>query len=256
MGIVDTAQWLKENFAHPLVLCEQLEAYFPKADSEEIYRYLMEFGMYRPNRDAWRAYETLKEDNIWKRAEEMFKRYRKKWKGPDVPIFIFPVEQGGGLFRRPQKTKSGVSFPDKLFLFLSPLDDPKEMEALFVHEYHHVCRMQKLNKRAEHYTLFDSIIIEGLAEYAVLKNCGEKYLAHWCHLYSEKQLGIFWEKHIKPNLNSTKDEKIHDDLLYGQGRIPSLLGYASGFSLVKEYYKHHTYNIQITFSIPAKEFVP
>ncbi|MDF1512080.1 DUF2268 domain-containing putative Zn-dependent protease, partial [Robertmurraya sp. DFI.2.37] len=34
----------------------------------------------------------------------------------------------------------------KCFLFLTPLEDLMELEALFVHEYHHVCRMNKQKK--------------------------------------------------------------------------------------------------------------
>lgn len=256
MGIIQTNEWLEEQIADPIRMCENLVPYFDGISAREIYFRLTEFGMYKPSRTAMDSFKTLKNDNSWAKIGQIFKRYQDKWGGPDIPLFLFPVDQGGGLFRRPDKRKSGVSFKDKLFLFLSPLDDSKEIEALFVHEYHHVCRLNKLNKEMKEYTLLDSLIIEGLAEYAVLKNCGKKYLAQWCHQYSKEQLADFWKSYLQENLAVRKGDKRHDALLYGHGRIPALLGYAAGFSLVQEYFEKHRFSAQLSFSIPAAKFLP
>jgi uncharacterized protein YjaZ len=107
----------------------------------------------------------------------------------------------------------------------------------------------------EDYTLLESLIIEGLAEYAVLKNCGQKYLASWCNMYAEEELEYFWDKYLKNHLNSKKKEKIHDHLLYGHGQIPKLLGYAAGFSLVQNYFKKSRLSTKLSFTIPASKFL-
>ncbi len=69
-----------------------------------------------------------------------------------------------------------------MFLFLTPLEDEKELEALIIHEYHHVCRMNKITKPIQEYTLLDSMVMEGLAEYTVENYCGKNYNAKWIFL--------------------------------------------------------------------------
>ena len=54
-----------------------------------------------------------------------------------------------------------------MFLFLTPSLAEKELEALIVHEYHHICRLKILAKPYHEFTLLDSILMEGFAEYAV-----------------------------------------------------------------------------------------
>lgn len=255
MGIIHTDQWLQKEFEHPIKICERLIPYFNKLNANTIYHQLLRFGMFKPGGASKNTFEKMKKENTWSKMEKIYHKYRKKWSGPQIPIFLFPIAQGNGFFRRAEKTKSGVSFGDKMFLFLSDYTDEREMEALFVHEYHHVCRIKKLSGNVEDYTLLDSMIIEGLAEYAVLKNCGKKYNASWCSLYSEREIFSIWNRLLKHYSSTKKKEKIHDDILYGNGRFPQLGGYAAGFSIVRDYYQKHPYSAESTFSLPAKKFI-
>lgn len=256
MGIIRTDEWLKEDFDRPVKICESLLPYFKGLKANEIYNLLLKYGMYRPGWRTQKNLESMIENNIWNQVEKIFFKYKTKWSGANIPIFIFPLEQKGGIFFRQEvRNKAGVSFPDKMFLFLSHYDDPKELEALIVHEYHHVCRLRALNKKMEDYTLLDSIIIEGLAEYAVLKNCGKEYVANWCHIYSERELSLFWNHFLKKQLGKKKTERIHDELLYGGGRIPALLGYAAGYNIVRNFFKSENYSTKLSFSIPAANFI-
>jgi uncharacterized protein YjaZ len=255
MGVINTLDWLEKDFRNPIKICEKLVPYFENQPAIEIYKQLQEFGMYKPSRQTWDTIEIMKVEEAGNLVQRFFDHYKKKWGGPDIPIFLFPLNQSRGFFIRQDKGKSGVTFSDKLFLFLSNMDDHKELEALFVHEYHHACRLNRLKGKMDNYTLLDSIIIEGLAEFSVLKNCGEKYLAHWCTMYTEKEIEKFWDLYLKDNINRRKKEKIHDILLYGHGRIPKLLGYAAGFSLVQRYYKQNDFSTKRSFSIPASKFI-
>lgn len=256
MGIIRTDDWLVDELSQPLKICERLQPYFKSQSPDDIYHQLISFGMYKPSRIAHDNLDRMMKEKTWDQVKRLFNQYKNKWSGPDIPVFIFPIGQSGGLFfRKEEQKKAGVSFPDKMFLFLSVYDDPKEIEALFVHEYHHVCRLRKLNKNMEKYTLLDSIIIEGLAEYAVLKNCGKEYLANWCRRYSAKELSSFWDKFLKRQIEMKKNERAHDELLYGGGRFPHLLGYAVGYYLVDNFYKKHHYSTKLSFSIPASEFI-
>ncbi|MFJ7729364.1 DUF2268 domain-containing protein [Neobacillus sp. NPDC097160] len=256
MGVIRTDQWLQEEFDRPSKICEKLLPYFKGQKANEIYSLLMDFGMYRPSRAAKNNLNNMLEHKAWDKVDRLFSKYKNKWNGPDVPIFLFPLAQAGGFFFiREEKSKAGVSFPDKMFLFLSHYEDPKEIEALLVHEYHHVCRLRMLNKKMEDYTLLDSIVIEGLAEYAVLKNCGREYLAKWCRMYTDKELSNFWEKYLKNQLNKKKYERRHDELLYGGGRVPKLLGYAAGYNIIGKFYESHNYSTKLSFTIPAGKFI-
>jgi uncharacterized protein YjaZ len=255
MGVIRTDHWLEEEFEYPVKICEKLKPNFKGETANKIYNQLMKFGMYRPSRTARNSLNRMLEKEAWHRVGKLFNKYKGKWNGPDIPVFLFPVAQTGGFFFSETKSKAGVSFPDKMFLFLSHYEDPKEIEALLVHEYHHVCRLRMLNKRIDDYTLLDSIIIEGLAEYAVLKNCGPEYLAVWCRMYKEKELFNYWDKYLKKQLDTKKHERVHDELLYGEGRLPNLLGYAMGYNIVEHFYKNHNYSTKLSFSIPAINYL-
>lgn len=255
MGVIRTEEWLLEDYDNPLTICEKLRPHFHKKTPRQIYHQLLDFGMYQPSRASKDFLSKMIQQKVWDQVERLFKLYKSKWHGPDIPIFIFPIAQSRGIFNRNSRRKGGVSFPDKMFLFLSSLDDPKEIEALFVHEYHHVCRLSTMGKKIEDYTLLDSLVIEGLAEYAVFKHCGKEYLAEWCSMYTEKELTYFWDKFLKKQLELRKNERAHDELLFGGGRVPKLLGYAVGYNIIDKYYKKHNYSTKLSFEIPANKYV-
>ncbi|OLS41803.1 DUF2268 domain-containing protein [Bacillus sp. MRMR6] len=255
MSVIRTDRWLEEDIDHPVKICEKLEPNFKGHDAVGIYRILTKFGMYKPTKGTRGVYEGLKEKDTWECVEKIYQNYKKKWDGPNIPIYIFPTYQSSGLFSRGERLKGGVSFPDKLFLFLSDKVAPQDVESLFVHEYHHVCRLNMQNKSFEDYTLLDSIIIEGLAEYAVLVNCGRQYLANWCTMYSESDIQYFMEKYLKDNLGKKKMEREHDELLYGGGGIPNMLGYSAGYKIVERYYQTNSYSTKLSFTTPSKKYI-
>lgn len=211
--------------------------------------------MYKPSRQNWIMFEKLKEMRIWDEGEKLLKKYQKKWNGPDIDIYIFPIQGISGFHKEESSHKSGVSFKDRMFLFVSPFEDIKELEALFVHEYHHVCRINKQKKALKDYRLLDSMILEGLAEYAVKENCGESYLAKWCNYYTEKEIESFWNKFIKFEINVNKRNDLHDQILYGVDGYPKLVGYATGFYLVNEFMKTKNFSTKTSFLWSPETFV-
>lgn len=256
MGGVKTDKWLETDFHRPLEICERMRDSFGGDSSNRIYQYLSDFGMYRPNRRTLQSFIELKEKKAWDCLERIFLKYKKKWQGPDVPIYLFPKHTGGIFSARSLSTeKSGVSFDDKVFLFISSLDDEKELEALFVHEYHHVCRLNKLKKKSKDYTLLDSVILEGLAENAVLEMCGEAYVAKWCTQYSPEELSKIWNHEFKDHLQDKKTNRLHDDLLYGFKKYPPLIGYAIGYKIITLYKEKNDLSIEDSFVLPSEKLV-
>lgn len=252
-GVIRTDAWLEKNFSEPLEICENLLEAFNDNNPRKIYEYLLNYGMYNPDRSSRHIFQKLKEKNAWGLAEKIFLKYKNKWAGPDIAVYIFPAA-GGGLFTR-SKGKSGVSFKNMLFLFLPADINEKELEALFIHEYHHSCRMNSQKKSLEDYTLLDDIIMEGLAEHAVEMHCGKQYRGKWCTLYSKEEIMGFWEKILKKHLTVKKAERIHHKLLYGEKPYPSLLGYAAGYEIISQYREKKSFSTKLSFIMPAESFV-
>ncbi len=254
MTIAPTDEWLAESLDNPLAILKKTKQ-GRSDDVESLYHYLMKHGMYRPAMAAKKIYESMKENKLWDLYMKIEKLYRKRWDGPNVPVYLLPVQEKRGLFQSSMK-KSGVCFKDEIYLFLKEQEDIKEYEALFVHEYHHCVRMDRLNKKDEDYTLLDSIIFEGLAEHAVREYCGQEYVAAWTKAYREKELSHYYEKWIKPNLNITRVNPLHDHLLLGQKSYPRMLGYAAGYYLVEKARKNKKEVTNLFIEKPSAFFLP
>ncbi|WP_231734802.1 DUF2268 domain-containing protein [Bacillus sp. FJAT-29937] len=255
MGVIRTDLWLEEDFYNYEKICARLAKSFSDNSPNKIYKYLSQFGMYKPNRQSYENFTELKKRNYWEKTEEIFRKYKKKWKGSDIPIYIFPMASINSLFSRSKKAKSGVAFNDKIFLFLSPFENDLELEALFIHEYHHTCRLNHQNKKIEDSTLIDSIILEGLAEHAVKEYCGKEYVAHWSENYSKKEILYFWERFLKQQITTKRLSKLHDDILYGRGTYPKMLGYSAGFVIVSMYKEEKDLTLQQSFRLDSESFI-
>ncbi|MGM9927269.1 MAG: DUF2268 domain-containing protein [Bacillus sp. (in: firmicutes)] len=250
MAVENTKEWLRKYVNDPLQLCNKLTRYFPAISKQQLLSYLQQFGMYRNSKKAEVDFEQLQEEQVWNQVERLFSKYQKQWEGPDIPVFILP-HKGQTLFRNGHN-KSGLAFNDKLFLFVSPKLSTNHLEALFIHEYHHVCRFNKQNKNLEEYTLAESIILEGLAEYTVEQLLDRRYVAPWIKRYSHSFLKQFWKETFKENLGLTRKEKRHEVLLYGKGGYPSMIGYSMGFFLVEQYMQKHAFDISSSFELSAE----
>ena len=232
--MIETDKWLLELYEEPLQIAEKLKPFFAEGTTpEDIYRYLMLNGMYRPVRSGKSTVEMMKEKGLWEFVKKEQKRLEKSWNGPDVPIFIFPSDRTNRRILKELNGKSGLAFKDKLFLFITDQNEEKEIKALLTHEYNHVCRLTSYEKSELNYSLLDSIILEGLAENAVRERLGEQYVAAYESYYTDDQLRQMWETHIKPNLSCKKQDHKHDQLLYGLRPYPKMAGYCVGYYIVK-----------------------
>lgn len=252
MGVLRTDKW-EERSQHPLAICKRA---VPDEDERRFYQYLRNFGMYKPDKEIEVKWKELAELDVWQEVGRFLQTYRSQWRGPDVDIFIFPIDQTNAMLMRNSKGRSGLAFKDKMFLFLSGQTDKIDRESLFVHEYHHVVRMNRLKKLSSQYTLLDSLVFEGLAEYAVKTYCGESSLADWTHRHDEASMRAYWKRMYEPNLEILKKDPRHDELLFGSKRqLPHLLGYSMGYWLVSSYMKRRKVRITETFSLPSERIL-
>lgn len=254
MSVINTDEWLLDSFDDPVKMCEKLTHHFNGIESIEIYQYLSTHGMYPyPKNDGQSLINDLKQKKMWELVQIEEEKLKQIWSGPNVPIFIFPANTYNRKLMKDFNGKSGLAFKDKLFLFVSKNNSEDEIKALFTHEYNHVCRLSKYNKKEEDYVLLDTMILEGLAENAVREQLGSENTAHWTSFYSTHQLEKMWKRHIFPRINSPVHSDNHQKILYGLGMYPKMAGYCVGYDLVKTYLKDQQCQVNDLFKLPSKK---
>jgi len=256
MSVIRTDQWLLEAYDRPIEICGKLRDLFDGAYASEIYDYLLLHGMDSPDTAGNDRIVKLQRNHVWEIVQNEAQILQEMWKGPDIPIFIFPSDISNETMRIEFNGKSGLSFKDKLFLFLSEENKEAEIKALFTHEYNHVCRLTYYPKHENDYTLFDTIILEGMAENAVRERFGEECLSSWTSLYTDKELLNMWEQLIVPNRSILKTNHNHHELVYGSPLSPKMAGYAVGYFLVKKYMKINQCTSKDLLSAEPVQFSP
>ncbi|MDM5250721.1 DUF2268 domain-containing putative Zn-dependent protease [Lysinibacillus sp. G4S2] len=245
MSVMPTDEWLNEFLASQKfnynrkfedlqcsILCNRLVEVFNGGSPEEIQFELQQQGLFQPHEKI--DIKKLQNQNAWKIVREEFIYLKKRWSGPNIPIYIFPITQ-----EQTMTNKNGVAYPNALFLFIGELEK-EELKALFAHEYNHVCRLQYLNKSLNEVTLLDSLILEGLAECAVEEFYGDKWVAPWLSYYSLDKMRKIWKEHFLPQINIQGLDN-HVEFLYG-GKLPQWIGYCIGYEIVRTYIKNHSSN--------------
>lgn len=238
MSVIKTDKWLLDAYDDPTRLCEKFVKYFDDASASEIHHHLTRYGMYhRPQKGGTALVKKLQHKKIWQIIQKEEEELKKRWGGPNVPIFILPAEANDRKLKRDFNGKSGLAFKDKLFLFVTEENEEQEIKALFTHEYNHVCRLGSLAKNEEDYVLLDTVILEGMAENAVRERLGDEFVAAWTAYYSDQELKKMCEKLLWPNRLIQYHHPKHEDILYGMRFYPKMAGYCMGYYLVKQYMK-------------------
>ncbi|MDQ0245316.1 uncharacterized protein YjaZ [Bacillus fengqiuensis] len=237
MPVISTNEWLTHMLKDPRSFEEKLAVYFSEFSSKEMIHLLISHGMFRIGGEPKEQIEAFVKKDLWKKINPHFKKLQRLWNGPDIPVLLFPSDSRNRQIQREFNGKSGVAFSDKLFLFVRENVEEAELFAVLTHEYHHICRLKAMRKKEEELTLLDTLVMEGLAEHAVKEQVGEAYLAPWTKYYSRERAMQYWEKYIYPNRHVKKEERTHDELLYGMRWYPKMVGYNTGYHLVTSYTK-------------------
>ncbi|MEH6936524.1 DUF2268 domain-containing putative Zn-dependent protease [Bacillus sp. JJ664] len=219
-------------FDNPIAMMKKLLPYFPRHDEESLYEYLQTHGLAKLTKDSKEDMKQIIEQNIFKRLSSEFNVLRNELNGPDIPIIILPCHATRGIFQKVSYHRGGIAYKNCICLFLSPLEGILQHKAVLLHEYHHIVRLKKLHKNNK-VTLLDAMILEGLAETAVLEKYGQEVQAPWTTLYSSSQCEIYFDKYLKDKLKITNHDEQFSKYLYGGNGIPKLLGYGVGYDLVK-----------------------
>lgn len=254
MSVIDTIEWLKET-PDQMEICKKLCSYFTDFNEVEIAKYLHSYGMFTSNQQVDKWIERTEKENIFDFIKEEERKLKKEWNGPNVSIFIFPCDQNNRKIATDYKGRSGVAFKNKLFLFLSLETKKVDIKSLFIHEYHHVCRLAAIKKQEKHFTILDTVIMEGLAENAVREKLGEENVGSWTKLYSDSQCERFLERIINPKRDVSMESHKFSQLMFGTGFYPNMLGYAVGYYIVKNYMKRTGKKTKGLLGLPAEVFL-
>lgn len=247
MGTVATDRWLvqfsnrvktlrdgNKLWIHYQELIEPLIQYFPEFHPQHLHRMLLAQGMFLPDCDIEESLAAFQKKQYWQKVEQEYQWLKKNWQGPGAKVFLFPLEERNAFIMNKLGGKTGISFWDRIFLFLSKKTTDQGLKALVTHEYHHVCRLAVLKKPEQELTLLDSLIIEGLAEYAVFERLGKREVGIWTSIYQKDDLKKIWKQSFSDYLE-LKGKQRHAPFLFGDKRwnIPQWAGYALGFEMVQ-----------------------
>lgn len=222
------------------IICDPIMKFFPDINSEVVQYELLKNGLFEPT--EWKSVKkTLRElevKSIWDIVKQEYKYLRELWDGPKVSIYIFPIKKDSTQRKKDFPRKNGIAYKKVLFLFVSPDLTKEEVKALVAHEYNHVCRLNFIDYPPAAISLNESIIVEGLGEFAVRQLYGKKWLAPWANMYGLEEVSEIWKRHFVPALQ-IKGIKNHQLYLFGQTNtpFPKWIGYHIGYQIVYTYNK-------------------
>ncbi|MBU9713264.1 DUF2268 domain-containing protein [Evansella tamaricis] len=263
MGLINSSVWLKRLYevsaeSEPLnvIKFSKLMEHFPDWSKEEWLHYLYTQGMLpisKDTQDIWRKWQS---NNPVLGLSKIFQQCKEYLKGPDVDIFLFPINENSHWLMEGMGGKNGITFPNVMFLFFHGEVTQKEKQALMIHEYHHICRLHHHGHTEDSVSLLESIVMEGLAEWEVKKQIGSEYLAPWVKLYSNEFLWKWWERVIQEKI-TLRGRKRHTAYMYGgKYGFPKWLGYNIGFRMVESFAeKNDNLNSLELVQMPAEKIL-
>ncbi|MDV2685049.1 DUF2268 domain-containing putative Zn-dependent protease [Alkalihalophilus lindianensis] len=251
IGVVRTDKWLnhyKGEWAnrltleqkqqwHQKMLIAPLQPLFKNAEFS-LQRHFIHLGLISPHEDCEKVTKHFIEHHYWAIISEHFHSLKKKWKAPDIPIYILPASSNQETIKN-LGGKNGLTVDNAIILFLDEGLSDAELKAMITHEFHHRFRLFITKEKEESISLLESMIMEGLAELAVQKEVGEKYIAIWTNIYNIEEMIPLFQQWIEPHL-FTKGRGKHLHYLYGGGMndVPRWLGYCCGYHIVQSALRH------------------
>jgi uncharacterized protein YjaZ len=239
--LYDTSSWVLRYHLDKIPLSKAFQPLLDKDKTkikEEWFNFLMSQGMMpvslKTKRDwmVWRKNINL--TNLKKHMLDL----KKEFMGPEIDIFIFPLNQRHTNIMEELDGKNGCTFPDYIIAFWKDSLPEKDQKALLLHEYHHACRIKYQRIKESSITLLESMIMEGLAEWEVQTRLGTEYSAPWTKRYPSKKVETWWKDIYSKNIN-LRGRQNHADLLYGSRKgIPPLMGYQIGYEIISNYLKY------------------
>ncbi|GAA4057214.1 DUF2268 domain-containing protein [Amphibacillus indicireducens] len=233
-------------------LIEPIRAYFPDWTCRDIQTTLLKHGLFNPANSTQIILKKWLDQDYRTIVESHFNDLQKEWSGPDLSIFLFPIDVLKQNTHEFDQHISGLGFSDKIFLFCDWQTSKKWLYATLAHEYSHSIRLQKLHGNDPNIRLKDTLILEGIAECITRKLYDISLLPKSVQVNDELK-GAF-EKWIKPHLDISINHPLHHHLIYGIDPIPKYLGYSIGAYLVGQWFATQQIKVNELIYIPTDDF--
>lgn len=259
MNIYDSSLWVIRHYYYQMSIADSFERLFKQdrgKTQDDWLAFLIDQGMLpistmtKTGWIKWRRRLNMTEHTSF------IKKLKDDFSGPDIDLYIFPLNRSHKKIMNDLDGKNGCSFQTYVLLFWKDDLTLIKQKALLLHEYHHIARLHHQGVNERTISLLESMIMEGLAEWEVQKRLGDDYLAPWTTLYGEEEILQWWNRLYKGNLQMT-GRTFHYPFLYGEMKgIPPLMGYQIGYFLVSQFMKknpdHDSLKILKT---PAHQFI-
>lgn len=233
-------------------LIEPIRAYFPNWTSQDIQTNLLRHGLFNPDHSSQLILQKWLDQDYRTIIKAHFTYLQKEWSGPDLNIFLFPIDVRRQNNHELDQHVSGLSFSDKIFIFCDWQTNKKWLYATLAHEYSHSIRLQKLHDKDPNILLKDTLILEGIAECITRELYGISLLPKPTQV--KYDLEVAFEKWIKPHLNISINHPLHHHLIYGIDPIPKYLGYFIGAHLVDQWFARQQIKVNELIYIPTDDF--
>ena len=267
LTVIETDQWLLNYVSNKTaifqenlmvqrdILCTPLIRSFSGADTETIQWHLIQHGLFHPDPHDQHVIQGMLSNEYWTITTKQFAILQNEWQGPDIPIFLFPSDFTNEQLRTDLHGISGLSYPDKLFLFITDQTTSEQLKALIVHEYSHVIRFHYVHHQNDILTLRDALVLEGIAEVAVKQIVGDSALSKATKIYDKSTADKHWKNWIKANQDLVKANPKHDLLMYGGDQIPKWAGYNVGYHFVNAYVEKANPSLLELLRTPTKKII-
>ncbi|MFV8827384.1 DUF2268 domain-containing protein [Alkalihalobacterium sp. APHAB7] len=267
MGTVATDRWIKgfmeesskasfryNNWNVQMkAIIEPVSRHFYHLPLHILHRSLLEQGLFTPDQEVNSIYMHMKKLKMWAYVQHIYLELKQEWEGPPVKVILLPGNEANEIIMDDLGGKMGIGFQDKVILFVTTKTNHFDLRTLLTHEYNHSCRLMHLDKREPDLTLLDSLIIEGMAEYAVKEKCGERALGKWHNQFTKEKLQSLWDHFYKERI-LVKGKHYHRPFLFGSESlgIPLWSGYAMGFEIVRSMMEKKSHSIQQLLSLNSE----
>ncbi|UTR11129.1 DUF2268 domain-containing protein [Evansella sp. LMS18] len=241
MPIIDPQEWVRELFNKKFNPIDNHShrnlpgTAFPPLLSKDWLSLLYKQGMLPAGERFKQEWQEWEEQVPMKLLQEKYKEYKSLFSGPELDVYLFPVNTLDRKFMNTMKGRNGLTFNSFIFLFFQKDIAPAELSALLLHEYHHACRLDHHHLNEQNISLLESMVMEGLAETEVKRIIGEEYVAPWMTMYDQEFLGRWWERKIKNKIDIIGRKRQLPYLYGGKYGFPKWLGYAMGYKITESY---------------------
>jgi len=260
MPIIATDQLIKNYLAHNdytiesqrKMIIKPITDFFEKHTPTTLQSLLISHGLFQAEKTTKKTLIDWVNQEQWTLINNQFKSLMKEWNGPDVAIFILPVDFSNHVIQKSFHGVTGVSFADNIILFINHRIQDLYIKALLAHEYSHTIRLRNLHNQQDLISLKDTIILEGIAEVITQRKYGVSFLSK--DKVNEETIKKSYLQWIKPHLSIRSNHPLHSFIMYGGDQLEQRIGYQVGTYIVKSWLKMHPVNLVTLFREPTESF--